>query len=284
MKVFDDRRCTLGEGALWHPRRKQLFWFDIVEKRLMSQCGDKQLSWAFDDPVSAAAWIDDDALLMASAHGLWSVDLRDGSRAHLCNLEHDNPLTRSNDGRADPFGGFWIGTMGYNAEPGAGAIYRYYKGKVRKLFSPITISNSICFAPDRSAAYFSDTAIQKLMRVALNTDGWPDATPEVLIDFSEDGLNPDGAVTAADGTIWIAQWGSSRVVGYRPDGSRLRTLSVPADQVTCPAFGGDNYETLFVTSASKGLDAGSLKAFPTQGMTFSTADATKGLPEPRVIL
>ena len=78
-------------------------------------------------------------------------------------LEADNPVTRSNDGRADPWGGFWIGTMGFNAEPQAGAIYRYYKGEVLPIVRNITISNAICFAPDRSCAYYTDTPTRQIM-------------------------------------------------------------------------------------------------------------------------
>ena len=161
--IFDDTQCTLGEGPLWHPLRGTLFWFDILGKRLHSKAGQ----WQFDDYVSAAGWVDADRLIIASQTALIRFDLSDGSQTPLCPLEADNPVTRSNDGRADPQGGFWIGTMGINAEPGAGAIYRYFKGELRQLFAPVTISNAICFAPDGKTAYFTDTPTQKIMRVAL---------------------------------------------------------------------------------------------------------------------
>ncbi|MGD9294127.1 MAG: SMP-30/gluconolactonase/LRE family protein [Roseobacter sp.] len=282
--VFDDRVCTLGEGPLWHPVRAQLFWFDILQKSLLTVEEGARESWSFEEEVSAAGWVDENTLLMASAKGLWRVDLRDGKRKRVCPLEEDNPRTRSNDGRADPFGGFWIGTMGYAAERGAGAIYRYYQGALRKLFENITIPNAICFAADRSRAYFTDTPTGKVMQVGLDSEGWPAEPPSVLVDLKPEGLNPDGAVVDAAGAIWVAQWGASRVSAYNTDGQFVRSVSLPALQVTCPAFGGDGFGTLYVTSAAEGLSKAVLAEAPQQGMTFAVDGVAKGMTEPRVLL
>ncbi|MDW3181909.1 SMP-30/gluconolactonase/LRE family protein [Roseobacter sp.] len=283
-EVFDDRRCILGEGPLWHPERSQLFWFDIMRHRLLSRDANGPLGWRFDEPVSAAGWVDTDTLLIASASALWRFDLADGRKTQLCALEQDNPVTRSNDGRADPWGGFWIGTMGRTAEPQAGAIYRFYKGKLHRLFGEITITNAICFAPDHSCAYFTDTSTQKVMRVVLDRDGWPEGAPVVFLDLSDDGLNPDGAVVAEDSTIWIAQWGAARVAAYAPDGAFLHAVDVPGVHATCPAFGGADFRTLYVTSARQGLSADVAHDQSPHGQTFAVHGVTEGRPEPRVIL
>ena len=213
MSVFDDRLCHLGEGPLWHPERKQLFWFDIIGKAFMTRQGDETASWQFDEHVSAAGWIDKTRFLMASETSLSVFDLESGEREKLCDLEADNSVTRSNDGRADPYGGFWIGTMGKACEDKAGAIYRYYRGELRQLYSDITITNAICFAPDGKTAYFADTMPSRVYRVELDEHGWPEADPVLFLDLLSDNLNPDGAVVDAEGNIWIAQWGASRVGG-----------------------------------------------------------------------
>ncbi len=171
MKIFDDRVCQLGEGPLWHPEREQLFWFDILGKRMLGRDGDKKMEWTFDEHVSAAGWVDHTTLMIASETGLSRFDLNSGKCELLIGLEVDNPITRSNDGRADPFGGFWIGTMGKNAETGAGAIYRYYRGKITKLYDKITISNAICFSPDKQVAYLTDTPSRKILRQPLDDAG-----------------------------------------------------------------------------------------------------------------
>jgi len=110
--VFDDRACVLGEGPLWHPERQQLFWFDIMAGHLLTKVDGEAQSWAFDELVSAAGWIDHDRLLIASETALYSFDLTTEEQEYIQPLEIGNTVTRSNDGRADPWGGFWIGTMG----------------------------------------------------------------------------------------------------------------------------------------------------------------------------
>lgn len=278
-RIFDSRACQLGEGPLWHPLRKQLFWFDILNCQLLSQKAGKPLVWQFDEYVSAAGWVDFDTLLIASQTGLYRFDIPTGDRELLMALEADNSITRSNDGRADPWGGFWIGTMGIEAQIDAGAIYRYFRGELRRLYAPITISNSICFSPDKRWAYFCDTPTRRIMRQALNAnDGWPEGDPSVFLDLSDEGLNPDGSVVDAQGCLWNAQWMSGRVARYAPDSSFMSAVSVDGKQTTCPAFGGADMTTLFVTSAAVDLNEAS------QGLTFVAETGIKGQAEHQVIL
>jgi len=279
--VFDHRQCALGEGPLWHPERQQLFWFDIINKKMLSQTGDHPHAWQFDQHVSAAGWINADELLIASETELFRFNIETSGRAHVCALEADEPETRSNDGRADPWGGFWIGTMGKQLEPEAGAIYRYYKGAVEVLYQDITIPNAICFSPDRQYAYFTDTPTKLIMRQALETDGWPTGSAEVIIDLNADGTNPDGAVIDAEGCIWIALWGASRIARFSPNGALLSTVSLDAQQITCPSIGGTDLSTLFATSATQGLTAPN----DVEGKTFNLMlSGIKGQPEHRVVL
>jgi sugar lactone lactonase YvrE len=284
MDLFDARRCALGEGPLWHPERQQLFWFDILGKRLLSRDHTGALEWQFDEYVSAAGWVDHDALLMASETGLYRFDINNGERSLVVALEADNPATRSNDGRVDPWGGFWIGTMGKQAEPGQGAIYRFYQGEVTRLFGGITISNAICFAPDRSCAYFTDTVTRRILRQPLSPEhGWPSGVPELFVDLTEAGLNPDGAVVDSAGCLWNAQWGASRIARYGPDGRFLSAVDCPAEQVSCPAFGDTDLRTLFATSAAEGL-AGSGENTHLQGQTWQAVQPVAGQREHQVRL
>ncbi|CUJ99213.1 L-arabinolactonase [Ruegeria denitrificans] len=283
--VFDDRPCELGEGPLWHPERQQLFWFDILGKLLMTRQDNEPRSWQFDEHVSAAGWLDRDTLLIASETALWRFNLQSSHKDLITLLEADNPTTRSNDGRADPWGGFWIGTMGKCAEPDAGAIYRYWRGELRQLVPNVTISNAICFAPDRSYAYYTDTVTKQVMQWPLNSEtGWPEGDSTIILDLRVDGLNPDGAVVDANGNIWIAQWGASRVAVYSPTGQFLAAITFEAAHVSCPAFGGNDLTTLFCTTAREGLDAETLVTHTTNGMTFAAPGVGIGQAEHRVIL
>lgn len=284
-EVFDDRICRLGEGPLWHPERRQLFWFDILDKRLLSRRDGQPLEWQFEEQVSAAGWIDVDTLLIASESALFTFDLGTQERTFVHALEADDPVTRSNDGRADPWGGFWIGTMGKFTEPRAGAIYRYHAGELRRVADKITVSNSICFAPDGRSAYYSDTVMERVMRIALDPQtGWPNGDPTVHLDLRADNLHPDGAVTDADGNLWVAQWGASQVTCYDCAGQALTAVPAPALHTSCPAFGGPDLTDLYITSATSGLSDDDLRAQPHNGKTFVARGVGRGQAEPRVVL
>ncbi|MDX1739539.1 MAG: SMP-30/gluconolactonase/LRE family protein [Alphaproteobacteria bacterium] len=259
MDLFANGACELGEGIFWHPLRKTVFWFDILGKRLLCKdvnARDGLRQWLFDEYVSAAGIINQDELLIASESGLYLFDLETKRRKKLVDLEADNPVTRSNDGRADPFGGFWIGTMGKAAEKSAGSIYRYYEGELRKLFSGLTITNSICFAPDASYACFADTTRQVINKVLLDEAGWPILdSVHTFIDLIAEDLNPDGAIIDADGNLWSAQWGAARVACYDASGKFLSSVAAPSPHISCPAIGGESFDMLFATSAQEGLTA-----------------------------
>ena len=276
--IFDERSCWLGEGPLWHPLRQELFWFDINARKLHT----KAQTWDFDLSVSAAGWMDAQTLLLASEVGLHEFDITSGTlSAPLVKIEAENAITRSNDGRTAPWGGFWIGTMGFNAEPQAGAIYRFYKGELRVIAPDITIPNAICFAPDASFANFTDTVTKQLMRVTLDPNtGWPNADPELWRDLTEENVNPDGAVIDAQGTLWVALWGSSCVNGYAADGTLLASHKVGGQHTTCTAFGGADLSDMYVTSATEGIRGET----DDNGKTFILQGVGKGQKEHQVIL
>lgn len=283
--IFDQRVCELGEGALWHPLRRQLFWFDILGKRLHSIEDGQPRSWSFVEMVSAAGWVSRDVLLIAGERDLFLFDLESEEIETVAELEADDPGTRSNDGRADRQGGFWIGTMGKRGgdDPGRGSIWRWYRGELRRLYSGLTIPNSICFSPDGRFGHFSDTLTHCIRRVALDADGWPVGEPETFIDLSAEGILPDGAVVDAAGNLWNAQWGAARVACYAPDGQFLKAVPMGASQTSCPAFGGEGLGTLYCTTAREGMDEAALAADPEAGKTFAVQGVGPGLPEPQVI-
>ena len=283
-RVHDDRACELGEGALWHPGRQALFWFDILANRLLCRDADGPGAWQFDRHVSAAGWIDHDSLLIASETDLFRLDLQSGRQTRLVALEPDNPATRSNDGRADPQGGFWIGTMGKGGETGAGALYRWYRGELRCLQQGLTVPNAICFAPAGDLAYYADTRQRRIWRQPLDRAGWPLGEAAVFLDFGPEGPKPDGAVTDAEGCLWNAQWGSGRVARYSPEGVFLGALALPASHVSCPAFGGPGLDRLFVTTARQKLSAAQLATEPAAGCTFMLEGVGPGRAEPAVQL
>ena len=122
VEIFDYTLCALGEGPMWHPLRESLIWFDIMGKSLFERKMDDTIArkLSFENYVSAAGWINENDLLMATSSDLVKLNINSGDFVKLIDLEGNNPLTRSNDGRTDPYGGFWIGTMGIKMEKNLG--------------------------------------------------------------------------------------------------------------------------------------------------------------------
>jgi len=284
-EIYDQTINVLGEGPLWHPERGELFWFDIVSQKLYHRAGEDLRQWQFGEPVSAAGWIDRDNLLVASASALSRFDIESGDSEVVVPLEDDNPLTRSNDGRADPFGGFWIGTMGCAHEEKIGTIYRYYRGEVRALYSGITVPNAMCFSPDGGLAYFTDTMQGQVMRQKLDpADGWPLGEPDVFIDVRGEKFGADGSVIDTQGNFWNARYGGYSVARYSADGDLMDTLSLPTVYITCPAFGGADLSNLYVTSCCRNMSEEKRREQPDAGKTFVFETTAKGQAEHRVVL
>lgn len=278
MKPVLEHRCELGEGPIWINGR--LYWFDILAGRMMAwRPGDTDFeSWDFGEPVSAAAELEGGGLMVASASALIRFDPATGTRDVLVPLVADDPRTRSNDGRADRQGGFWIGTMGRAAEPGLGRIWRYYCGELRCLREGLTIPNALCFSPDGKLAYFTDTVTSTIWRWRLDADGWPRGEPQHFLTVPRGGGHPDGAIVDREGCIWNARWGTGTVVRLAPDdGRELERFTLSAKQASCPAFGGDDQTTLYVTSAQEGMSEAEILAEPHAGALFEARIAVPGI-------
>lgn len=287
-ELFVDSRSRLGEGPFWHPHRQRLFWFDILGQELLGADTDGTITdrFQFDRPVSAAGIIDPNTLAIAAAGAFLRLDLNSGAITHLAPLEEDKPGNRSNDGRVNPMGGFWIGTMsrgGGSKQPGAGAVYQYRNGQLEQLFGNINTPNSICFSPDGSTAYFTDTGTHRILKCRLDLDfGRPAREWTTFAEIDRGG--PDGSVVDSEGYLWNARWGGSCVVRHAPDGSVDRVIDLPVSQVTCPAFGGEDLRTLYITSARENLSPEQLEKEPHAGSVFVIRVDVPGQPEATLAL
>jgi sugar lactone lactonase YvrE len=288
VEVFSDTRCALGEGPIWAHGR--LFWFDIEGRRLLARGAyGAEESWSFAEQASAAAILPDGFLLIAAETGLRIFDPATGQHSRIAPLEAELHATRSNDGRADRQGGFWIGTMGKTEadRAGHGALWRFHGGMLHRLRTGVTIPNAICFAPDGSRAYFADSVRAQVFAWRLDAGGWPEGEPEVFLDLSGRGVAPDGAVVDAEGALWLALWDGGKLIRVRPDGSVAAEVTLPVSRPTCPAFGPSakgRLDRLYVTSAFTDLSEESRAAEPLAGAIFVLPLGVPGLPEPVVVI
>jgi len=286
-RLLLDSQCALGEGPVWHAGRQQLFFFDINEQTLfaVTAAGEIADSWLFNETVAAAAILDEHTLVLATDTGLKEFDLTTGGMNRINEIEADNPDTRTNDSRVHPSGAFWIGTMKRAEDEPGGAVYHYRAGVLTTIKSGVKIPNATCFSPDGRIAYWSDTPTKKIMQVATDpATGLPVGEWTLFADVSEGRGYPDGAVVDSQGYLWNAKWGGSCVVRHAPDGSIDRIVEVPVSQVTCPAFGGPDLKTMFITTANKNLSAEQLAAEKVAGGLFALEVDVAGQPEATIAL
>jgi len=282
-ELFIDCRNQLGEGPFWHPLRHELFWFDILDTKLFSAGADGAIrhTWNLPEIAAAAAVLDTDTLAIATETGLKRFSLTDGKvRDVLAPIEADNRATRTNDSRVDRTGGFWIGTMRKEEDNAVGAVYHYKHGLLSVLRPDVKIPNSTCFSPDGRTAYFADTPTKQILKVETDPDtGLPVGEWTLFADVSDHRGFPDGSVVDAEGYLWNARWGGNCVVRHAPDGSIDRVVELPVSQVTCPAFGGPDLSTLYITSARKTLTPEQFAEQPHAGSVFVFEPGVKGLEE-----
>lgn len=285
-RTLCDVACHLGEGPTYDPATGKAFWFDIRGQNLheLHLATMTKAVHALPFMGSVLAVIDAERQLIVSDKGLFIRQVADSRLTPFLTLE-DKAQNRSNDGRVHPCGALWASTMGRKTEKQSGAIYHVAGETVTKLFSNITIPNSICFSPDGSVGYFTDTDINHLMRVRLDPKtGLPTGEPEVLSDESGTSGGVDGSVCDADGLIWNARWGSNAVDVYTPDGTKIARHLVPASQASCPAFIGEKADRLLVTSAWQDMEDAARHADPQAGQTFELGVSVKGRFEPKFAL
>ncbi len=286
ISFLDETKCELGEGPTYDPAQNKAWWFDIVGKKLFQHDFITSKTDGFDLPFMASmlAVIDDNTQLVASENGLYIRDTGTNEFVLHHPLESDNPVTRSNDGRAHPCGAIWIGTMGKNAEKEAGAIYHFNNSKLTKLFPNITIPNSISFSPDAKTAYFTDTQVNKLMKIEIDPKtALPVSEPELLHDHSGMTGGLDGGIVDIESNIWIACWGASALMKFSNEGELLEEIQLPVTQPTCPCFVGKQLDKLLITSAWQGKQPPA-DSKGDAGKTLLVDLNVQGKPESRISL
>ncbi|MBA5635549.1 SMP-30/gluconolactonase/LRE family protein [Duganella sp. LX20W] len=287
LPLLVDACDELGEGVLWCERSARVYWTDIHGARLHSYSpatGEHRL-WPLPERLcSFALTADPDLLLAGLASRLAWLDLRGGTVTTIMAVEPDLPHTRVNDGRCDRQGRFVFGTLDERAEKQAiGGYYRLNTDlTLERLPLPAcAIANSICFGLDGDTMYYSDTLRQTIER----WDGYGSSAPArtaIFADLRGSDAWPDGSIIDAQGYLWNAQWGASRVARYAPDGTLAGTWALPVSQPSCPCLGGAGLDQLFVTTAWEGMDAQTRAAQAQAGGLFGAVlEGARGVPEPR---
>ncbi|RJG24376.1 SMP-30/gluconolactonase/LRE family protein [Massilia cavernae] len=282
LEMLVDARNELGEGALWCERTGRVLWTDINRSVLWAYhpaSGSTQ-SWPMPERLgSFALTTSDDRLLLGLASRLAFFDFSSGEVTTVCEIE-PGLGTRMNDGRCDRQGRFVFGTFNEAVPKEAiGGFYRLnHDLSLDRLDLPkVAIANSICFSPDGTIMYYADSPEKAIRCCDYDTETGAVSAPRVFAVLEGEG-EPDGSCIDAEGYLWNAQWGGSRVVRYAPDGSIEHILAVPAVQPSCVAIGGPGMDVVYVTSARVGME---LPAPQDGGLFAKAMDDIRGLPESR---
>jgi D-xylonolactonase len=271
-----DRKCLLGEGPLWHPEEKKLYWTDIHGGKIFRyDPGTGEDEIFFEGPsVAGFTFQEDGGLLLFLEKGAVKL-LRDGELTTLIEEIPEETSSRFNDVIADPAGRVFCGTM--PCKRGPGRLYLLETdGTIRVLLEGIECSNGMGFTPDRKGLYYTDSLKREIYLFDYDEKNGALSNQRVFVQTPEDEGVPDGMTVDVEGYVWSARWDGNCLVRYAPDGTEDRRFEFPARKVTSVVFGGDDYTDMYVTTAggdkreSQGRGAGAL---------FRLNAGVKGNPE-----
>ena len=277
-----DAKAALGEGALWHSPSHRLFWVDIdggiVHEFDPTTGRDRAMSVG--TKVGTVVSRAQGGLMLAVESGLASFDLESERLALVATPEAHVPGNRFNDGKCDPSGRFWAGTMDGDHAPGRGALYRLDTDmRVHRMVENVSISNGLAWSLDRRTFYYIDSPT-----AVVAAYDYDDATGNLsrrreVIKVPEELRSPDGMTIDSEGMLWVAHWGPGAVCRWNPDdGSLLERIEVPAAHTTSCAFGGEDLGDLYITTARADRTEEELATQPLSGGLFRARPGVRGVP------
>jgi sugar lactone lactonase YvrE len=278
-----DARASLGECPIWSVAEQALWWVDINAPSLNRFDPATGANAAIPMPSSIGSFAlrKEGGFVLALRDGLHLADARGAVGRRMAPAPYDPDHHRFNDGRCDPQGRFFVGSMNERRDGPSGALYRLDPGgRLVEVFGGITISNGLAWSPDGSTMYHADTPAQTIRAFDYDTASGLPTHARVLRHFTDEGDRPDGGAVDSEGCYWSALYRGGRIVRLSPSGAVLAEIPVPAMCPTMCAFGGADLRTIYVTTARQQRGADELARLPQSGGIFAVRVPVPGLPEP----
>jgi sugar lactone lactonase YvrE len=277
--------CDLGEGSLWDEQEQVLYWIDIAQNKVYRYKPHNGSNLAYDvgENVGTVVVTSNGKLLLALRTGFACLDPNTGRVTHLADPEADKPHTRFNDGKCDPKGRFWAGTMVENAQKGDGALYCLDTDlTVTRKLTGVSCSNGLVWSRDQRHFYYIDTPTFQIQGFEYDLATASLGARRVVAELPREGGAPDGmTIDALDG-LWVALFGGGRVIRINPaNGEVDYRVEVAAPNVTSCAFGGPELDELYITTARVGLSDERRREYPLAGSLFSARVPFQGMPSRR---
>lgn len=276
-ELIADYACETGEGPLWHPEERRVYWVDIPRGRLFRYdpaSGRHEQVYQSPEALGGFTLQEDGAFLLFGARGAIST-LRDGVATVVIPEIAGEADGRFNDVIAAPGGRVLCGTM--PTETHDGRLYRLDPDRtLTTLLEGVTVSNGLGFTPDRTGVYHTDS-----LKRTITLFDYAEATGDIgngriFLDTTGEPGIPDGMTVDAEGCIWSARWDGGVLVRYAPDGREVSRVAFPARKVSSAVFGGDDYTDLYVTTAG-GQDKATNG--PGAGALYRLRPGVRGVPE-----
>ncbi len=281
MRCVVAERSRLGESPVWSLPEQALYWLDIKGHRLHRlEADERRSTWELPWLASAVVTAADGRLLLATAEGVGFFDTATAGFELLARPETGRPGNRPNEGKCDPQGRFWVGTMDDAEQAASGALYRVDPdGECECLEDGVGVSNTLAWSPEGGTLYFADSARKTLFAYDFDTRTGRISNRRVFATTRGDTGGPDGSAIDAEGGLWNAQWDNWRLVRYSPAGAVDRIVPLPVQRPTSCCFGGPDLDVLYITTATEGLDAAALSEQPWAGGVLCFRPGVRGIPE-----
>ncbi len=263
----------LGEGPVWDEINRKLWWVDILSCTLncYEPASNENRSFDIGEQIGAAALRKDGGLLLALQSGLAFFDEKSES---ITPIDNDFTLgegTRSNDGKCDPAGRFWVGTLDYDLEEGSGNLFCVNPDlEVDQKLDQLTIPNGMAWNSRADTFYFIDTIARELYSYRYQKETGEISDRSVIYEFEEDLGYPDGMTIDSNDKLWIALYAGRKVIQINPKNGHIEfEIRLPVPKPTSCTFGGKDLKTLFITTCREHMDESQIEKAPLSGSLFS---------------
>ncbi|MFZ0369019.1 MAG: SMP-30/gluconolactonase/LRE family protein [Halobacillus sp.] len=282
VKLVLDSKSTLGEGPSWDSEKEVLYWVDIVGKKIhrYDPVQHENTTVELEQYPGTIQPREDGEVILALQNGFYFYNWMSETLEPITDPENHLPGNRFNDGKCDPAGRFWAGTMNLEEKQDKGALYRLDTNlEVTEKLNGLSISNGLAWSPDHAYMYHIDTPTKQVVRYDFNMETGEITNPKTVVTIPEDQGSPDGMTIDEEGMLWIAHFGGAGVSRWNPEkGECVEFIDVPASNVTCCVFGGKDMNELYITTARKDMSEEDLEKYPEAGGLFKLKTKVRGLP------
>src|SRR5680860_636235 len=274
-------KAIVGEGSLWDVDKQRLLWVDILGHKIYSFDPKTHCNIGYDMGRDIGTVVITESGLWAYADqdGIGFFDPKSGQKIEGPKPEAEHPDIRFNDGKCDPRGTFWAGTMAYDGKEGVGILYEFdYSGIVSKKITGLTISNGLVWDSSKTKFYFIDSTTYEIHEYDYDSVTGNIQNKSVVAKINKNLGLPDGMAIDSEDHLWVALFGGGKVIRIDPKtGSIVFEVVVPAPNVTSCAFGGPDLKDLYITSAIYNMDEKTLEEFPYSGSLFKAKVPFRGV-------